>query len=226
MTSSIREMSCGHPVTAASLGRQGAMGPCMAAQLPEPVLPLLARLIAASGVVSRPPPDGKHWEEVLSHGPLAHPPPGRTGGKATASGSSGCIPREHWGWHAGLQTHKSLPKHPPGLQQPPGSVLHPGLSPQCPTEMPEPPAEPVMGAPSCPRTTAPPSPYTRVLGSLQGDGRGCRGWLSHAQHPSALPGEPGNDSRWVPAPQTTQRCLSTHSLQQCSRHLWKLLLSR
>lgn len=54
MTSSIREMSCGHPVTAASLGWQGAVGACTAAQLPEPVLPPLARLIAASGVVSRP----------------------------------------------------------------------------------------------------------------------------------------------------------------------------
>lgn len=168
MTSSIREMSCGHPVTAASLGRQGAMGPCMAAQLPEPVLPLLARLIAASGVVSRPPPDGKHWEEVLSHGPLAHPPPGRTGGKATASGSSGCIPREHWGWHAGLQTHKSLPKHPPGLQQPPGSVLHPGLSPQCPTEMPEPPARASDGSTLLPSDHSTPLSLHKGAGLLAG----------------------------------------------------------
>lgn len=42
------------PVTAASLGWRGAVGLCMAAQLAEPALPPLARLIAASGVVSHP----------------------------------------------------------------------------------------------------------------------------------------------------------------------------
>lgn len=52
--SSIGEMSCGHPVMAVSLGRQGAVGPCTAAQLAEPALPSPAWLIAASGVVSHP----------------------------------------------------------------------------------------------------------------------------------------------------------------------------
>lgn len=35
MMSSIREMSCGHPIMAASLGWRGAVGPCMAAQLTD-----------------------------------------------------------------------------------------------------------------------------------------------------------------------------------------------
>lgn len=47
--------------------------------------------------------------------PLVHPPPGRTGGKVAAQGSPGHFPREHWGWHAGLQKHKSPQKHPLGL---------------------------------------------------------------------------------------------------------------
>lgn len=61
MTSSIRGMSCGHPVTSASLGWQG---PYMAAQFPELVLPPLTRFFAASGVVSRP----TSWREALGGG--------------------------------------------------------------------------------------------------------------------------------------------------------------
>lgn len=53
-----------------------------------------------------------------------------------------------------------------------------------------------MGVSSCPWTTAPLSPYTRVLGSLQGDGCGCHGWPSHPSTP--LPCQEGQAASDTP----------------------------
>lgn len=55
---------------------QGAAAPCAVAQLTGLVLPPLAQLIKALGSFHIPPADAKHQEKMLSHVPLAHPPPG------------------------------------------------------------------------------------------------------------------------------------------------------
>lgn len=223
MTSSIKEMSCGHPLS--RLRAWDGEGPWVPAWQHSSLSWRCLRWhgsLQPPGSCHIPPADVKHWEGVLSCRPLARLPPGRTLGRRLLQGSPGCFLGRTG---AGMQVSRNTnPFRNTLLAFNRLQGLHPGLSPQCPTETPEPPAlpaEPVMGASSCPRSTGCWAPCRVVDMGIMG------GFPRPSTPLFCQKGQALSDSRWVPAPRTTQCRLSAPSLRRCSRCLlWKLLLFR